>query len=149
MAITLHLRLTGKAEKFIKLLMVEGLTEADILARALSILEDVWRIKRVGVIAKGFEKTKAVEYLYGINITEEPEQEAQPVEAALAAITASGEPAGRITFHPEKSWKTSQPFNPESIGVTSLQRSIAEIAERMKREQEQQRKTEGGLKISE
>ena len=68
MARTVHLRLTGKAEELLKRLEEEGLTERDVLARALSILSDVYQTKRVGRIVKGQEDSNAIEFLYGINV---------------------------------------------------------------------------------
>jgi hypothetical protein len=71
MARTVHLKLSGKAEKFVKKLEEEGLMERDIFSKALSILNDVHKKKRVGLIAPGHETDEAVEYLYGINVTDD------------------------------------------------------------------------------
>jgi hypothetical protein len=65
---TVHLQLTGKAEELLKQLEEEGLTERDVFARALSILNDVYQTKRVGRIVKGQEDSNAIEFLYGINV---------------------------------------------------------------------------------
>lgn len=78
MAITINLKLTGEAEKLIKELREKkGMTDADIIARALGLLAQVWRTKRVAMVGQDYspaaEATATaarVEYYFGFD---EPE----------------------------------------------------------------------------
>ncbi|GAA4397427.1 hypothetical protein GCM10023187_06870 [Nibrella viscosa] len=73
MARKINIRLTGKAEMFLKRMEQDGYDEAGILAMALGILEEVVETKRVARIVKGTEKSKrpVVEYFYTLTDEEE------------------------------------------------------------------------------
>jgi hypothetical protein len=50
MARNIHLRLTGTAEKFVRVLEAKGFTERDILAKALWLLEVAVSTERLGLV---------------------------------------------------------------------------------------------------
>lgn len=78
MARIIRLKLTGQAETFINRMADEGLTERDVFARALSILQEVYQTKRVGLVAPGHEHSKAVQFIYGINVANQSERVSKP-----------------------------------------------------------------------
>lgn len=60
MAKKVHLRLTGRAEKFIEYMAEQGLTERDVIAKALWLLETAWKTQRVALLNNKFQ----VEYIF-------------------------------------------------------------------------------------
>ena len=69
MAKVIHLKLTGKAESFIEDMKKQGLNEQDVFAKALNVLEDIWKTKRVALIKEThLTEVDGIEYFYGINI---------------------------------------------------------------------------------
>lgn len=94
MARKISIRLTGKAELFVKRMEQEGFDEAGVIALALGILEEVVESKRVAKILKGTEKSKrpVVEYFYTLTdeeempvIDEEYEEDEAPDGFSLAS----------------------------------------------------------------
>ncbi|GAA4467397.1 hypothetical protein GCM10023189_51010 [Nibrella saemangeumensis] len=73
MARKINIRLTGKAELFVRRMEQEGYDEAGVIAMALGILEEVVETKRVAKIVKGTEKSKRplIEYFYTLSDEEE------------------------------------------------------------------------------
>lgn len=63
MAKTIHLKLTGEAEKLLKTLTSEGLTERDIFSKALGILSEVNQ-GRVARLQKQYNIEEGIEYIY-------------------------------------------------------------------------------------
>ena len=49
MAKKIHLRLIGEAEKFIDDMVEQGLTERDVIAKALWLFETAWKTQRIAL----------------------------------------------------------------------------------------------------
>jgi hypothetical protein len=103
MATVVHLKLTGKAEAFLKKMKDEGLSEHDVFAKALTLLEDVYRTKRVVRIKEEFRGVyiEAVEFYYGINVHENKEEVVASITEAVPNQLRPDAERGEITSYRE------------------------------------------------
>ena len=86
MAKIVHLKLTGRAEKFMAEMLAQGLNEQDVFAKALTVLEDTYRTKCVARIKQSYlgRDIDAVEFFYGVNLSHSPTIEAPPSANAVS-----------------------------------------------------------------
>ena len=69
MARIVHLRLTKRAEEVLQTLEKEGLTEQDIFAKSLYLLEQAWKTRRLAMLREGTTpEDSAVEYVFSIGV---------------------------------------------------------------------------------
>ena len=61
MAKKIHLRLIGEAEKFIDDMVEQGLTERDVIAKALWLFETAWKTQRIALLNADCQE---VEYIF-------------------------------------------------------------------------------------
>ena len=82
---TVHLTLTRDAEKFVRTLEEEGLSERDIFAKALGLLQRAYMSKRV-VMAKesvSLDKSEDIEYIFSV-VSDGRRKEETPGDPGLA-----------------------------------------------------------------
>jgi hypothetical protein len=113
------IRLTGLAEKFVSQMEKEGLTEADIIAQGIGLLEEVWRTKRVALVKEEFfrksrftnESEKVLEHYFHIQTPKSMEQEKDNNSASDInyGIVSPGSVSGGSTYG------TSSSFNEEGL----------------------------------
>jgi len=61
MAKKIHLRLIGQAEKFIDDMVEQGLTDRDVIAKALWLFETAWKTQRIALLNADCQE---VEYIF-------------------------------------------------------------------------------------
>ncbi|MGC2237209.1 MAG: hypothetical protein WA584_13675 [Pyrinomonadaceae bacterium] len=95
MAKTVHLRLTGKAEKFVKDLIETGFNEREIIARALWLLETAVKTGRVALL----DKEEKPLYIFSLqSLSESSMKETDEPELHEGAVKSAQE--DRIIYSP-------------------------------------------------
>ena len=63
---TMRLRLSKQAEKFVEALEAEGLTEQDVVGKALYLLQQVWETGRVAMLNDPSSESGGVAFVFRV-----------------------------------------------------------------------------------
>jgi len=99
---TVHFQLSGRAQQFVEEMEREGLSERDVFAKALGLLREVYKTRRIGLISHGYEESDAVEFIYGINVSNAKSKRANLGKPVPETYTATAAATGQSYYAAEE-----------------------------------------------